>query len=313
MVLIQDAAGNFRSFKVANKRVDHDRVVAFLKSLPGRVRTACEPTGDYHRPLAYRLLREGFEVVTVSAVAPARVREARFGTWDKNDPKDAQVILFMLQQNMVQIYYDPLLAGTHDIQEVANTYFQIALARMRLQHSLMLHYIPLYFPEFARYWNATRAEWFIRFLLRFPTAAAIRVLDFETFTHEAWDLIGRKVAKRTWLAETYAMAAQSIGLPVALESAAIDMFRLQLTRYLDLNAQGAQLDSRAQQMLADHIDFQRLQSLPGIGAVMALTILAEAGDLRRFTHQAVPKVLWARLGQEPIRPESRPREAVQAG
>jgi transposase len=284
VVLVLGVAGNRRSFKVANRRADHDRFVAFLKSLPGQVRIACEPTGDYHRPLAYRLLREGFEVVTVSSVALARVREERFGTWDKSDPKDAQVILFMLQQNMVQIYYDPLLAGTHDIQELANTYFQITLARMRLQHSLILHYIPLYFPEFARYRNATRAEWFIRFLLRFPTAAAIRDLDFESFTREAWDLIGRKVAKRTWLAETYAMAAESIGLPVLLDSAAIDMFRLQLSRYLNLNAQRDQLDSRAQQMLAEHVDFQRLQSLPGIGAVMALTILAEAGDLRRFTH-----------------------------
>ena len=67
------------------------------------------------------------------------MREARFGSWDKNDPKDAQVILWMLAQNMVQTYYDPLLGGTHDLQEVANTYFQITLARMRLQHSLMLH------------------------------------------------------------------------------------------------------------------------------------------------------------------------------
>src|SRR6202023_2774115 len=220
----------------------------------------------------------------VSSVALARIREARFGTWDKNDPKDAQVILFMLEQNMVQVYYDPLLAGTHDLQELANTYFQITLARMRLQHSLMLHHVTLYFPEFTRYWNSTRSEWFIRFLLRFPTARAIRMLDFETFTREAWNLIGRKVAKRAWLAEAYAMAAESMGLPVPVESTAIDMFRLQLSRYLDLTTQRKQLDEHAQQLLAANADFQRLQSLPGVGAVMALTILAEAGDLRRFRH-----------------------------
>lgn len=33
-----------------------------------------------------------------------------------------------------------------------------------------------------------------------------------------------------------------------------------------------------------HPDFQRLQTLPGIAAITALTILAEAGDLRRFRH-----------------------------
>ena len=284
VVLVQDSSGNRRSFKVANRLVDHDRFIAFLKNLEGPVIAGIEPTGDYHRPLAFRLASEGVRVVGISSVAMARVREARYGTWDKNDPKDAQVILWMLAQNMVQTYYDPLIGGTHDLQELANTYFQITLARTRLQHSLMLHYIPLYFPEFARYWNSTRSAWFIRFLLRFPTAKAIRTLDFDAFSREAWDLIGRKVAKRNWLAETYAMAAESIGLPVALESTAIDMFRLQLSRYLELNDQREQLDVRAQQMLSDNADFQRLQSLPGVGAVMALTILAEAADLRRFAH-----------------------------
>jgi transposase len=284
VVLVQETSGARRSFKVANRKPDHDRLIAFLKSLSGRVLAAVEPTGDYHRPLAYRLLSEGIEVVSISSVALARVREARYGTWDKNDPKDAHVILSMLAQRMVQTYYDPLIAGTHDLQELANTYFQITLTRMRLQHSLLLHYIPLYFPEFARYWNSTRSEWFIRFLLRFPTPESIRMLDFETFSREAWDLIGRKVAKRAWLAETYAMAAESIGLPVSLESAAIAMFRLQLSRQVQLNMERKQLDETAQHLLAENVDFRRLLTLPGIGAIMALTILAEAGDLRRFGH-----------------------------
>jgi transposase len=51
-----------------------------------------------------------------------------------------------------------------------------------------------------------------------------------------------------------------------------------------LNQQRQQLDERAQELLAENSDFQRLQTLPGIAAIMALTILAEAGDLRRFRH-----------------------------
>ena len=83
------------------------------------------------------------------------------------------------------------------------------------------------------------------------------------------------------------MAAESIGLPVALDSPAMDMFRLQLSRYQLLNEQREQLDIRAQELLASNPDFQRLQTLPGIAAVMALTILAEAGDLRRFHHHLI--------------------------
>lgn len=75
------------------------------------------------------------------------------------------MILAMLTHGLVQIYHDPLFHGDHDLQELSNTYYQVTLARTRLQHGLLLHYIPLYFPEFGRYWYSTRSEWFIRFLL----------------------------------------------------------------------------------------------------------------------------------------------------
>jgi transposase len=284
VALVQDASGQRHRFKFANRAADHNRFVQFLRALTGLVRIGLEPTGDYHRPIAYRLLTEGFQVVSISSLALARFREARFGNWDKNDPKDAQVMLAMMAQGFVQVYYDPLFSGSHNWQELSNTYFQITLARTRLQHSLLSHHLPLYFPEFTRYWLSTRSEWFIRFLIRFPIPAAIRALDREDFIAEAWDLIGRKVSKRAKLEEMYTMAGESIGLPVVLDSPAIETFRLQLGRYLEINCQRARLDDRAQELLASNADFQRLKTLPGIGAITALTILAEAGDLRRFHH-----------------------------
>jgi len=152
-------------------------------------------------------------VVSISPLSLSRFREARFGTWDKNDPKDAQVMLAMMAQGLVQVYGDPLFSGSHDWQELSNTYFQIMLTRTRLQHSLLLHHLPLYFPGFTRYWNSTRSEWFIRFLLRFPTPASIRELDCDGFIAEAWDLVGRKVSKHAKLKEMYTLAEESIGLP----------------------------------------------------------------------------------------------------
>src|SRR3954447_18582814 len=137
--LVQEPSGRRRSFKFANRSADHNEFVTYLHSLPGPVQIGLEPTGDYHRTIAYRLLTEGFQVVSISSLALARFREARFGTWDKNDPKDAQVILAMMAQGLVQVYWDPLFSGSHDWQELSNTYFQITLARTRLQHSLLLH------------------------------------------------------------------------------------------------------------------------------------------------------------------------------
>jgi hypothetical protein len=109
------------------------------------------------------------------------------------------------------------------------------------------------------------------------------MLDFETFSREAWDLIGRKVAKRAWLAETYAMAAESIGLPVSLESTAIAMFRLQLSRQVQLNMERKQLDEAAQRLLL---------KMP----IFALSRLRTGADLVFIIVSGVPKFVEDHFG-----------------
>ena len=180
-VLIETLGGKRHRFKMANTAADFDRLLGFLRKLQGRCCVALEPTGDYHRPLAHRLLVEGFDVVGINSVAQARYREAMFNSWDKNDPKDAAVILEMLRRGAVQRYVDPMLAGNHDLQELAKTYYQVSRARTKVQHSLINHCLPLYFPEMHRYWATTRNEWFIRFLLQFPTPAHVRSLTRDQF------------------------------------------------------------------------------------------------------------------------------------
>jgi hypothetical protein len=58
----------------------------------------------------------------VSSLALARTREALHNGWDKNDPKDAQVILHRLRIGTMQRYHDPLVAGINDVQELSKTH-----------------------------------------------------------------------------------------------------------------------------------------------------------------------------------------------
>lgn len=85
-----------RKLTIRNTREDHDRLVALLVETGKTVICGFEATGNYHRPIAWRLIEAGFEVRLVSSMAAARTREALHNSWDKNDPKDAQVILHML-------------------------------------------------------------------------------------------------------------------------------------------------------------------------------------------------------------------------
>jgi transposase len=273
-----------RRLTILSNKADYDRLVEILAAYGCPVLIGFEATGDYHRGLAYRLLSAGFELRLVSSVALARTREALHNGWDKNDPKDAQVILHMLRIGATQRYVDPLATGINDLQELSNTHEAISKAKTETWHRILTHYLPLYFPEIERFAGNSRSDWFLALLERFPTPGTITALDRESFMSEAWPLIGRKVSKARLLNDIYETACASTALPVAEGSAAITMFRMVLAEVRSLIRQRDQIEDLAHAMLADHADYRRLRTVPGIGPIHALTILAEAGDLRRFGH-----------------------------
>ena len=284
-VLIQLPDERRKKFIVANKLSDYQKFTAYLKSLRFPCMIGLEATGNYHRPLAFYLQQqEGFDVKLVSSVAAARTREAMYNSWDKNDPKDAQVILHMLKTGLTQTYHDPLLHRINDIQELSKTYYQVSQRKTRIQHSIMTHFLPLYFPEVQKYYYTSRAQWFSSLLLRFPSPSTVLKYTQEEFIAAASDVAGRKVNKEAWLTDFYETASSSIGIPVDENSEALVMFRLVLKEHQDLCRLRRSIEERAELYLKDNADYNRFQTIPGIGPVIALTILAEAGDLRRFSH-----------------------------
>ena len=108
-----------RGLTVFNALADFTLLIVALKDYGHPVRAAFEATGNGHRALVYHLATAGFEVKLVSSVALARTREALHDSWDKNDPKDAQVILHMIEIGNEPFCHDPLVRGTYDIQELS--------------------------------------------------------------------------------------------------------------------------------------------------------------------------------------------------
>jgi transposase len=62
------------------------------------------------------------------------------------------------------------------------------------------------------------------------------------------------------------------------------MFRTILEEYISLAKLRRQLEKQIHEHLEDNDDYKRLRTIPGIGPIVGLTILSEAGDLRRFSH-----------------------------
>lgn len=258
-LLIRFPSGKKQSMKIHNTHAGFEALARTLEPEKHTVVAAVEPTADYHRLIAHWLHRHGVEVHLASSLACARAREMLYKSWDKHDRKDATVILYLMEQGMTAPFHDPLVHQYMDIQELSNSYHQISLARSRCFHSLVNHYLTLYFPEMERYLHNSRSEWFCRLMLKYPTPISICTLGKSEFVEDAWEVVGRKVAKQRFLEELYAMAGQSIGLPVDQASVSVQTFRLQLQRYLDLTQQRQALEQQAQTLLATHDDYPLLQ------------------------------------------------------
>jgi hypothetical protein len=73
-----------RRLSVLNSRAEHDRLIDVLLAYGRSVVCAFEATGNYHRPIAWRLAEAGFEVRLVSSLALAGTREALHNSWDSH-------------------------------------------------------------------------------------------------------------------------------------------------------------------------------------------------------------------------------------
>ena len=79
--------GRRRKLRLVNQRADFEHLTGYLRGLKSSVLIGFEATGNYHRPLAYFLHRQGFELRLIPTLALARTREAIHNSRDKNDPK----------------------------------------------------------------------------------------------------------------------------------------------------------------------------------------------------------------------------------
>ena len=188
------------------------------------------------------------------------------------------------RETATQFFHDPLVTGTADIQELSKTHEIVSRSKTELWHRILTHYLPLYFPEAERFHRNSRTDWFLAFLEKYSTPHMITAMSREAFIADAWKVVGRKVSKERLLSDIYATAVGSVGLPVQPDSDAVRMFRLVLAEGRSLIRQRDIIEARAVELLSDLPDYQLLTTIPGIGPINAMTILAEAGDLRRFRH-----------------------------
>jgi len=239
---------------------------------------ALEPTGNYHKPLADFLLRQGAMLVGVSTVAAKENRKSLDGRWKKNDPKDAHNVADLVSQGKMFFYNQSPQVKT--IKHLLKLRQRIAAELSAIKARLRNNHFALFFPELdSLYADITHPE-VLLLLEYFPTAEDIRTLSFDQFQN-VFAAKTRSPQGRQRLAEIWRRAQNSIAcakipsvdieIPQTLES--ISLFKKQL----------AAIEKHITHLCAQDDAYRALQQIPGFGPIISATVLATIGSIQNFT------------------------------
>ena len=277
-------------FEVRHTAAELDKLVSKLAALDGEVRVVMEHTGMYWRPIAMALKRAGFFVSVVNAMLIHRFSDNSLRKV-KTDKADAMKIA-----NYALAYWSDLrdYSETDETRQLLKVQCRLYERTIKTAKSLRNSLISVldqtfpgannFFP--TSYRNAKGHYKWVDFVRRFWHRDNVAAVSIQSFSESF-----RKWCKRTGY--RYSQADAEKIYRHARESVATfnknDSTKLLITQAVDsLNAVYEAAEALRGEMyrLASLLpEFDVVMDMQGAGPITGPQIMAEIGDVRRFTHK----------------------------
>ena len=234
-----------------------------------------ESSGHYWMPLASHLRRHEIPVAVVNPLAAkyfARSRLAR----TKSDPADARSLAEMAMRDTPDVR-DPL-AGV-ELRQAARFAMTLVTEQATVCQRL-IRLVELGFPELGELFDDPTCRT-AREVLRVAPTAKVATRRRTSTLANANAGPGHRRLGETKAERLRAAAADSIAVP-ELEAEVAFEVGLLLDQYDLLERQIEAADHRVASLLDGELA-RRLQTIPGVGPSIVATLLAEIGDIDRFT------------------------------
>ena len=252
------------------------------------VKIGLESTGHYSTNITNYLYSEGFEVIIFNPIITNNKKKGNTLRKTKTDKTDAKVIATMLFTDRSKSY-SPISYQIIELKSLTRYRHRMVKQRSKFKLSYT-RLITIIFPELADHVSTVHQKSIQKLFFEFPTAKAIASCHLTKLTN-----LLKKNSKGKYLKdkaiELKELAAKSIG-----SSNRATAFELQQTiKFIQfLNSEIKIIDQKIKD-LVDEIKTP-LITIPGIGYTLAATIIAEIGDINRFSK---PSKLLAFSGLDP--------------
>ncbi|MCA9891456.1 MAG: IS110 family transposase [Anaerolineae bacterium] len=294
-VVILDNSGKQlgRSFKIHNTYPDLQQLFERIQKVNPfneSLRFGMEATGHYWLALYSHLQAADMEVVVLNPLRTHayRARSIRPAKNDRIDARCIAEIIHTAPESDYQISDEDML-GLRQLTRLRVQLVDLVSDQKRRLLALLDHV----FPEFESLFREKYCKSALRLLQMYPTPKDIVEVD----TAELGKLIAQTSRKRRYANQKAAAikeaAANSFGIRMAQKANSIQI-KLLASQILYLEAQQNDLDQEIRAYVDQIPNY--LATIPGIGDILAATILGEIGDVHRFSNA---KALVAYAGLDP--------------
>ena len=247
-----------------------------LTNVKSQIVFAMESTAHYWLALYARLLKDGYTVIVLNPIQSHSLRELYIRK-TKTDAKDSLIIADLVRFGRCQasnVPQDKVLA----LRELCRSRAYLIDTAADLKRKLIA-LLDRIFPEYETLFDSIFGKASVAVLRKYPTPQKLKNAHLEKLTEILWESSGGRFGE--WKARQLKEAAyNSFGIEdsCGVYSALLGMF---LEQILSLTEQADLIEKQIASLLKE-FDTQ-LTSIPGVGTVLAATILSEIGDISRFS------------------------------
>jgi len=238
-------------------------------------RAVLESSGHYHLNLAAALQRSGVPVAIVNPLESKYFAKRRLQR-SKSDPADARTLatLAMVDQPAVR----DVLAGA-ELREAARFAMSLVDELGRIDQRIC-RLVELGFPELERAYDDPTCVSALAVLRSAPTAAAAARKRTATLAQAARPGGGRRIGAKK-AEQIHTLAQDTIAAPELADQIGFQI-RLLIAQHDLLEAQIAEAEAHLATLMDGEL-VRRLRTIPGAGPAIVATLIAEIGDIRRFS------------------------------
>ncbi|MEM7119176.1 MAG: IS110 family transposase [Chloroflexota bacterium] len=282
-VMVNQRQKQYGRFRFGHDRGEYERLKGWLRQNRAgmkkpQVLVGMEPTNDYWQWLASYLEQEGVPYRLVNPFTVKKTREGSRLDYAKDDNRDGETIAQLLGQG--QFTETQLPAANYlELRHYEQARWQQSQA-LRRSKTILRQQVERLFPELRHIFSSFEGKTVRALLQNHADPHTIKRLSWDDFVAGVrQDFSGKRLTIKM-LRTVYEQAGQSIGIQPG--RALQQLIRQQLALLALQREQLEQLEAKLVACLHSLPIAPYLLSI-GLGAVTSALIIAELGDLNRFT------------------------------